>query len=134
MNRVEELLAQPCWIVDVLPERVPEESPGQFAAVEKFFLQDPALRRKQLNIILKLNCYYDLTLAAGDEETGNPAPAEWAERIGREYLNILAGEQALIAIDHTDTYMTVFTADEKVLATIRKLAAGEGLFVWKGKE
>ena len=134
MNRVEELLTMPCWIIDVLPERVTEKSPGQYTAVEKFFLQDPALRQKQLNIILKLNCYYDLTPAAGNEGTKNPAPAEWAARTGREYLNILVGEDALITIDHTDTYMTVFTADEKILTMVRKLAASEGLFVWKGND
>ena len=134
MSRAEELLALPCWIIDVLPERVSSESPGQYFAVEKHFLQDPALRRKQLDLILKLNCYYDLALETDDGEVRNPAPAEWARRIGREPLGILAGEHALITADHTDTYMTVFTADEGILAMIRKLAAAEGLFVWKGND
>lgn len=132
MSRVEELLRMPCWIIDVLPERVPAESPGQYSSVEKYYLQDPALRQKQLNIILKLNCYYDLTLMAENEEIRNPAPAEWAGRIGRKYLSVQISKDALITADHTDTYMTVFTVDEEILMMIRKLAAAEGLFVWKG--
>ena len=132
MNKADQLLTMPCWIVDILPERVPEGGPGQYSAVEKYFLQDPALRQKQRNIILKLNCYYDLTLAAENEEIRNPPPAVWNERIGREYLSILVDEQALITADHTDTYMTVFTADEMLLEMIRKLAKAEGMFVWKG--
>ncbi len=132
MHSIDELLTKPCWIIDVLPERVPEESPGQYPAVEKYFLQDLALRQKQLQIILKLSCYHDLTLVNEKEEIRNPAPAVWAGRMGQKYLSILVGEQALITADHTDTYMTVFTADEAILAMIRKLAAAEGLFVWKG--
>ena len=129
---IDELLAKPCWIVDILPERVPDKSPGQYFAVEKYWLRDPSLRRKQGNIIMKLNCYYDLTLATENEEIRNPPPAVWLERPGREYLNILVEEHALITADQADTYMTVFTEDEKLLEMIRKLAAAEGLFLWKG--
>jgi len=129
---IDELLAKPCWIVDILPERVPDKRPGQYFAVEKYWLRDPSLRRKQGNIIMKLNCYYDLTLVTENEEIRNPPPAVWLERPGREYLNILVEEHTLITADQTDTYMTVFTEDEKLLEMIRKLAAAEGLFLWKG--
>ena len=50
---IDELLEKPCWIVDILPEQVPEDSPGQYFPVEKFYLRDSSLRRKQLNMILK---------------------------------------------------------------------------------
>ena len=129
---IDALLEKPCWIVDILPEQVPEDSPGQYFPVEKFYLRDSSLRRKQLNMILKLNCFYELALATEDEEIRNPAPTFWQERLGQEYLSILVGKHALITADHTDTYMSVFTADEKLLEMIRKLAAAEGLFMWKG--
>ena len=132
MDRIDEWFAAPCWVIDVLPDRVPDKSPGQYFAVEKYFLQDPELPRKQLRIILKLNCYFDLTLVTEKEETVNPAPEVWAERIGRECLSILAGDRALITTDPGDTYLSVFTADDRILAMIRELAAAEGLFVWKG--
>ncbi len=31
---VEALLKEPCWVVDFLPFRAPQDSPGQFFAVE----------------------------------------------------------------------------------------------------
>ncbi len=130
MSEIDELLMRPCWIIDILPEQVPENSPGQYFAIEKVFLHDPDLRRKQTNLLLKLNCYYDLTLVRDEEEIRNPAPKELADLIGREYLNILMGD-ALITADHTDACMTLFGPDEKLLELIQKLAAAEGLFVWK---
>ncbi len=35
---VEELLKKPCYVIDILPERVPADSKGQFLAVEHYFL------------------------------------------------------------------------------------------------
>ena len=40
MKTVEELLECPYWIIDILPLQVPKDSPGQYFAVEKYFLQD----------------------------------------------------------------------------------------------
>ncbi|MBR0464511.1 MAG: hypothetical protein IJJ23_09055 [Clostridia bacterium] len=37
MNRIEELLDAPRWIVDILPRQVPAHSPGQYFAVERYF-------------------------------------------------------------------------------------------------
>ena len=131
MSEIDELLTKPCWIIDILPEQVPGNGPGQFFAIEKAFLHDPDLRRKQADLLLKLNCYYDLMLVRDEEEIRNPAPEKLAELIGREYLIILIGD-ALISADNTNTYMALFGPDEKLLELIRKLAAAEGLFVWKG--
>ena len=38
---VEELLREPYVIIDILPRRVPENSPGQYFAVEKYFRNEP---------------------------------------------------------------------------------------------
>lgn len=133
MSKIDELLMKPYWIIDILPEQVPENSPGQYFAIEKYFLRDPDLRRKQTDLLLKLNCYSDLTLVRDEAEIKNPDPEKWPDLIGREYLNILIGD-ALITADNTDAYMTLFGPDEKLLKLIRKLAAAEGLFVWKGKQ
>lgn len=131
MSRIDELLTLPYRIIDILPERVPEGSPGQYFTVEKYFLRDPSLRQRQLNLLLKLNCCYDLTLISEDEEIRNPAPEVWTERIGRESLNILAGGKTLITADRTDIHMTVYSADEKLLTMLGRLAEAEGLFMWK---
>ena len=131
-DKIEELLEKPYWVIDILPEQVPEKDGGQFFAVEAWFLKDPALRRKQASFLLKLNCYYDLTIVRDEEEIRNPKPEESAALIGREYLNILVGRSALIAADPTDIYMTLYNPDEKMLGLIGKLATAEGLYARKG--
>ena len=133
MSDIEELLTKPCWIIDILPEQVPGNGPGQFFSIEKYFLHHPDLRRKQTDLLLKLNCYYDLTLIRDEGEIRNPAPEKLVDLIGQEYLNILIGD-SLITADNMDTYMTIFGPDEKLLDLIRKLAAVEGMFVWKGHD
>ena len=40
---IETLLNKPYWVVDFLPEQVPEGSAGQFFAVEDYWLRKPAL-------------------------------------------------------------------------------------------
>ena len=131
MDRMEEALKAACWIIDILPKRVPRLSPGQYRAVEQYYLKEPSIREKKVNLLLKLNCYYDFELQQENRQIHNPAPEMLAGLVGREYLNILVG-QALIVVDHTDTYMTVFNADDELMALIRQLADSEGLFVWEG--
>lgn len=129
MDRIEELLNTPYWIIDVLPMRVPEESPGQFFAVEKYFLKEQlaSVRQKHVNLILKLNCYLDVSV---DGET-NPAPVQMAERLKRGSACILLGN-AMIQSEPDDLHMTLFNPDAQLLELVKALSAGEGLFVWEG--
>lgn len=128
---IEELLESPYWIVDILPKQVPADSPGQYASVEQYYLQEPhisLLRQKQRDLILKLNCYADITV--WEKDLQDPEPEALAEMIGREYLSILIND-ALIVTDPCDTYMTVYDPDEEMLDLIRTLCAGEGLYLWR---
>ena len=43
-ENIEEMLEKPYWIVDILPERVPKDSPGRYFAIEQYFLEES--RRK----------------------------------------------------------------------------------------
>ena len=131
---IEELLEKPYWVIDILPERVPEKGGGQFFTVEVWLLKDPALRQKQASFLLKLNCYYDLTIVRDEEKIRNPKPEDLESLIGREYLNILVGDSSLISVDHTDIYMTLYNPDERMLGLVEKLATGEGLYVRKSEE
>lgn len=75
MKTIEELLQCPYWIIDILPSQVPEGSPGQYFTVEKNFLQGDRLKeikQKHINLILKLNCYRDISI--NDENVINPIP------------------------------------------------------------
>ena len=130
---IDELLLTPYWIIDILPEQVPKDSPGQYFAVEKYYLAGDRLaeiKQKHINVILKLNCFRDISL---DEETSlNPPPERIAEEMCRRYLCIMTGGSMIIS-EPDDTYMTLYNPDKKLLELVRTLASGEGLFVWKGK-
>ena len=130
---IGELLLTPYWIIDILPEQVPKDSPGQYFAVEKYYLAGDRLadiKQKHINVILKLNCYRDISL---DEESSlNPPPERIAEEMRSRYLCIMTGGSMIIS-EPDDTYMTLYNPDKKLLELIRTLASGEGLFVWKGK-
>ena len=127
---IEELLQTPYWIIDILPAQVPADSSGQYCAVEKYFLEEhlSAIKQKHLSLILKLNCYRDISI---DEETEvNPSPARIAGEMTARYLYFMVGD-AMILSEPDDTHLTVFHPDEALLELIRTLAAGEGLYVWQ---
>ena len=132
MNKtVEELLECPYWIVDILPSQVPEGSPGQYFAVEKYFLQGnrlKAIKQAHINLILKLNCYRDISIS--DETAVNPLPEHLAAEMRKRYLYIMTGDSMILS-EPDDTHLTVFNPDPQLLELIRQIASGEGLFVWK---
>lgn len=128
---IEELLQCPYWIVDILPSQVPKDSPGQYFAVEKYFLQGNRLetiKQKHINLILKLNCYRDISI--DDETEINPSPEHVADEMNNRYLYIRTGESMILS-EPDDTHLTVFNPDAPLLELIRQIAPGEGLFVWQ---
>ncbi len=63
---IDELLQTPYWIVDILPEQVPENADGQYFSVERYFLRPArrrALRRRYAELLLRLNCYEDMAVS-----------------------------------------------------------------------
>ena len=129
---VEELLQCPYWIIDILPSQVPEDSPGQYFAVEKYFLQGDRIeeiKQKHIDLILKLNCYRDISIS--DETVINPLPEHIANEMRKRYLFIMTGESMILSEPDDTTHLTVFNPDQQLLELIRQIASGEGLFVWK---
>ena len=129
-EKIEQLLQKPYWIIDILPYQVPFEGAGQYFTVDKYFLRDEnmaAVKQKHINLILKLNCYYDIAL---DEEEPNPPVEHLVEVMKQRYVNILV-KDALIVSEADDTHMTIFNPDEELLELVRQLAWSEGLFVWR---
>ncbi len=128
---IEELLQTPYWIVDILPAQVSKDSPGQYFTIEEYFLQGKRLdeiKQKHINLILKLNCYRDLSI---DEETAvNPSPKRIAEEMRKRYLYLMMGESMILS-EPDDTHLTVFNPDSQLIELIKEFASGEGLFVWK---
>ena len=127
---IEELLQCPYWIIDILPSQVPKDSPGQYFAVEKYFLQGDQMekiKQKHIDLILKLNCYRDISI--GDENEINPSPKYLADEMKKKYLYIMIGESMILS-EPDDTHLTVFNPDSQLIELIRQIASGEGLFVW----
>ena len=135
-EKAEELLGKPYQVIDILPERVPEEAPGRYFAVERYYLE-PArfrdIRKRFADIVIKLYCYYDLIVLLGDadEPLVDPEPeqlADWIES-AKQHMCILIGNDSLLMISTDDLYMTVFNADESLTARMELLAKATGLFV-----
>lgn len=130
-DRIEQLLQTPYYIIDILPVQVPKDSPGQYFAVEKYYLQNKRIKeikRRHINLVLKLNCYRDISI--DDENMINPAPKQVAREMRKRYLYIMIGESMLLS-EPDDTHMTLFNPDPQLLELTKIIAAGEGLYVWK---
>ena len=80
----ENLLEQSCWVIDILPQQVPAESPARYFAVEQFLMTVPQLKElyaRFARLLLKLNCYYDLVLGMEEKWAEEPLPEDlWEER------------------------------------------------------
>ena len=130
---IDELLQSDYWIIDILPTQVPKDCPGQYFAVEKYFLQPERLaeiKQKHINVILKLNCYRDVFIVEKESEVANPSPEHIAEEMRKRYLYIMTGNSMILS-EPDDTHMTVFNPDSQLLEMIKEIAQSEGLFVWK---
>ena len=126
----EELLDTSYWIIDILPEQVPKDSPGQYFAVEDYFLREQmdTVKQKHINVILKLNCYRDISI----DGCVNPNPAATAEILRAKYTFVMLGDSMILS-EPDDTHMTLFNADDDLLELVTKISESEGLFVWKNE-
>ena len=82
---IEELLQSPYWIIDILPSQVPKDSPGQYFAVEKVFLQGDRIeeiKQKHIDLIWKLNCYRDISRMRSSQKRKSGRWTQAGERSG----------------------------------------------------
>ena len=124
ISKIDELIEKPCYLIDIFPCTVPE-TPD----------------RRYFNLLLKLYCYYDFWVSAGEKLVKNPEPellAEWIwhcfEGGWREwdYINmILPACNAMVILNGDDLYMTLYNPDKQLLNMISLLAEAEGFFVYK---
>lgn len=142
MLTIDELIEKPYWVVDLLPKQVPNNSEGQYFKVEKYYLNHRAdICQKFINIILKLNCYYDIKVSHdGESWENNPAPEMIAKAIKAcvsphsmesTLFVLFETETSLIVIDNDSTYMTLYNPTSGLLELTRQLASAEGLFTWQ---
>ena len=131
MDKLERLLEAPCFILDILPGRVPRRKAKEYAELEKEYLHTEELEKKFFNVLMKLRCYYDLKIVLPDgEETDDITVADLKESVGRKYLQILV-EDSLIVSDPDDMYMSLFNPSDEMLEIINGITASEGMCVWE---
>ena len=131
---IDELLETRYHVIDILPEQVPADSSGNYFAIEKYFLDKrrfAAVKRKHIDIVLKLNCYTAVSLE--DEDAVNPPPSAIARAMRERHTCIRVGN-ALIVSEPDDTCLTLYNAPDRLLALAAQLAAAEGLFLWQPKQ
>ena len=136
----EQLLLQSYWVIDFLPKQVPQDSRGQFFAVEQYYLtgeRHKRLCRQFAGVVLKLNCYHDLIVNCGDDEwVKNPEPAtlvEWlTEAMQHGHMCALIDDgKALITAGGGDTHITLYNPSDDLLHLVGQLATASGLYLWQ---
>lgn len=128
---IDELLKTPCWVIDTLPKQVPADSQGQYFALERYMRKPDhlaSIKKKHINLVLKLNCYRDISIDNG--ETWNPDPQMVVAAMRGRWFYIML-EDSMILTEPDDTHMSLFNPDEELLDLVKQIAASEGLFVWK---
>ena len=141
---IEELLEGPWWVVDILPRRVPKESPAQYFAVEQYYLQPNRIReiyRRYAEILIRLNCYYGMAVSLDDCETWekDPDPESFVHRVENAPRNrllraVFEEQRAMIDLDFGYTDLAVYDPEGNILDILRSLATAEGFFLWLGEE
>ena len=139
---IEDLLERPYFIVDILPMQVPADGGGQYFKVEQYYLRDiRRLCRQYADVLLKLNCYYDLAFSHDAEHWQvNPTP-EMLVRMVKACLSdepteaclyvTMKESTMLLTLQRDATHMTLYNPADGPLQLIRQLAQTVGLFVWK---
>ena len=138
----ERLLESPYWIIDFLPRQVPQESGGQYFAVERYLMAHPQideLYRRFARLLVKMSCYYDM--AVYDPQTDvwctEPGPEELAQHVEAcaaegtdRYLHaMIPTEDTLLTLEGNDLYMTIYHPRGELLETVEQLTTAEGLFL-----
>ncbi|MBQ9556537.1 MAG: hypothetical protein IJV05_09965 [Muribaculaceae bacterium] len=135
----ERLLQAPYWVIDFLPMQVPPESRGQFFAIEKYFFSGPQLEqfcRQAAHVVLKINCYHDLTVNRGDDDwVKNPEPAtlvSWLhEALEHGHLCALIDDgDAMITASGGDSCLALYNPSDGLIELVRQLATATGLYLW----
>ena len=130
-EKIDSLLETQCWIIDILPMRVPKDKAREYNELEKEYLHTEELNWKFFTVLMKLRCYYNFKAVLSDgEEIDDLSAEKLKEHVGHRYLQILF-EDALLVSDPDDMYMSLFNPSDRVLEIVKAIVATEGLCVWE---
>ena len=137
MMTVDDYLEKPYWLIDILPKQVPANSRGQYFKMEKYWLQQPQfgmIRRKFASLLMKLNCYYEVSVADASGAASVGLQPESLEKMltgGDIVYMVMDSENGMLGFSGDDHYMTLYNPSAELLELVSLLASSEGLFVWK---
>lgn len=137
MMTVDDYLEKPYWLIDILPKQVPANSRGQYFKIERYWLQQPqfgSICRKFANLLMKLNCYYEVSVADASGAASVGLQPESIEKMltgGDAVYMVMDSENAMFGFNGDDHYMTLYNPSKELLEFVSLLASSEGLFVWK---
>lgn len=102
-------------------------------------MSDPQHERQCIlfaDVLLKLNCYHDLTVNHGDDRLKNPEPhtlVAWlTEALNSRRLYILIDDgTSLITASGGDIRLTLYNLSPALMELVRQLAIAAGLFIWQ---
>lgn len=127
--------------MDILPMQVPADGGGQYFKVEQYYLNDVEhLSCQYTDVLLKLNCYYDLAFSHDAELwQQNPEPDKIVQMVKNcmseepteacLYVTLAEGSM-LLTLQRDTTHMTLFNPTDELLKLLCQLASAVGLFVW----
>ncbi len=141
-TRIEQRISQPCWIMDILPMRVPAKNNGQYSAVEHYYRHPDRLsllHQKQAEILLKLNCYDNMSVSFDSSEWQDDPDPEWfvakLKDLSFRNLRVLFPRlQILIDLDRDDTWLTIYPEHPEQFDLLERLATANGFFLWKAEQ
>lgn len=139
IDRIDALVDKKAYLIDIFPKTVPQKADDRYFAVEKYFQQNKSeLERKLTSIMLKLYCYYDLTVVIDDSITENPQVGELTVLLKKcfsgelGYINIVLPEcEAMLSLNYGDLYMTAYNISGELKELLAQLVNAEGLFFYE---
>ena len=133
-----------CYVLDLLPESVPEGREVQYAMLKRHFRQPKErkrLTRRLVRLVLKLSCYEHISMQKGLGWISSPPPDRLTDRLraclaGKdEAVNLMIGRgKAQLVLDSGDLFLSLYTADADCAELISQLAWSEGLFFRRSEE
>lgn len=97
ISKIDWLVEKPRYLIDMFPSTVPKAADQRYFDVEEYFQNHrEALDEKFCRILLKLYCYHDFWISAGNENMKNPSVNQLVELI-RHCLPV-AGRSGITSI------------------------------------
>ena len=136
LDEIDRLLEKKCYIMDFLPERVLEDSDGQYFDVENYLLNSDKylqIRDKFENVIFSLMCYFHMKIFWNDSWIDKPDPKMIDDIISghSNSLNCLfPNEDMLLVYDKDYLYLAIYNPSKDKYRLFEQIACSQGLF-WR---